>query len=462
MAVTPFQFGAAGDGVNNDSQAIMAAINSLPVAGGVVDFPTPPVAYRLAPGGLNPPNLSATGVYAPRSNVTLRGNGNGSLLRSDGCGNTIWLDGDNNRVTGLTMDVALAADPPYVTFLALSGTDCIVDGNVFINSLAVDRMHPRTIGAFSGKTISNLRFVNNVCHDTMTGLGWGDVTGALIAHNRFIRCREMGVSLVSAADGHVMNDITVMGNIFEGVTNCGVYFGLDGGAHPVTCQRLIIKGNVIKGSFSVGGVVGRVTATMEDILIEGNVIDGQEAGVGTTGLYGIALLESGNAGDAFVNCTILNNVIGHCSSNGIYLRAVARRPMRIAGNHIFACQYGLNLEPLTDNCDLDFDDNLIEGCSASGMYVKADAGRTLRIRGRRNSVMNNAARGIELIKASTGVLNVRLQDSRIGDDQGSPTQTVGIDWNGCSGTPAFVGLDNDLSQSPTPYSPAASGGWTIR
>jgi len=461
MSVNVLQF-ATGNGTTNDSQAIMAAVNSLPATGGTVEFPTPPVAYRLAPGGLNPPGLSATGVYINRSNVTLKGNGIGSLLRSDGTGNTIYMAGDNNRVTGLTMDVALAADPPFVTFLAIEGTDCLVDGNTFINSLAVDRMHPRTIGAFSGKTLTNFRFVNNVCHDTMTGFGWGDVQGALVMGNRFVRCREMGLSLVSAADGHVMNDITVMGNIFEGVTNCGVYFGLDGGAHPITCQRLVIKGNVIKGSFSVGGIVGRVTASMEDILIEGNVIDGQEAGVGTNGLYGIALLESGNAGDTFRNCAILNNVISHCSSNGIYLRAVAKRPMRVSGNQVYACQYGLNLEPLSDDADIDFDDNAFEGCSASGMYLKADAGRTIRLRGRGNRVMNNGARGIELVKASTGVLNLRLTDTRIGDDQGSPTQTVGVDWNGCTGTPAFTGLDNDLTQSPTPYSPAASGSWVIR
>jgi hypothetical protein len=72
-AVNVMAFGAVGDGVTDDAPAIQAAINSLPAAGGVVQFP--PLQFAIKSTIILGNGTGAGGANSTRNGIILRGTG---------------------------------------------------------------------------------------------------------------------------------------------------------------------------------------------------------------------------------------------------------------------------------------------------------------------------------------------------------------------------------------------------
>lgn len=454
--------GALGDGVNNDAFAFMAAAAALPPQGGVIYVPTPSVGYRIAPTGVNPIDLVNIGINITRDNVTIMGDGQTSMLLNDGCSVPLWMVGNNNTLDKIGLDLRVTAS--YYDAIGIGGDRCTIQRCWFDNSTQIARGNPRTVGSVSGRGLTRFRFLNNVTRNLMMGLGWSSVSGALIQGNAFLACQEMGFTLVSGAGGAVMNDVIFSHNYIEDATNCGVYIGSDGGAIQMSCNRVMIVDNWIRGVFSVGGVVIRVAHAMENVSVLNNQIDCSFPGVADNGLYGVAILE-GNVGDVFKNCLIANNTISNAKLIGIFCKAAPRRPFRLDGNQFHGCPCAIWVQPLIEDAqDVIIERNVSNGGADVGINLLANPCSITAFL-RDNMMRNHTPAGVKMTKIAGTSLGVRMTGNILGDDQLTPTQVQGVNWasaQGAGSPPTVVALDNDMTRSQTAFSPAADGTWTVR
>ncbi|MEO6872699.1 MAG: glycosyl hydrolase family 28-related protein [Chthoniobacterales bacterium] len=234
VEVTVKSFGAAGDGITNDTAAFAAALKSVAARGGGV-CRVPPGTYRISSSGITPPFIPAVS-----SGVHLVGAGRGqSILKINGMPTNQMLqcDGDNWSVEDLTFDMQDYFPRHLVSAVTCKGrnwrvTDCdfinigrfgisafggdnwqiernnftktnpIGDGNEAIN---VSRNRSGTPYA------TNARIVDNVCDGSGIWF-WGN--HSLIARNRVSRT-GFGTGIGTGTAEHA-GDLEITGNICSG------------------------------------------------------------------------------------------------------------------------------------------------------------------------------------------------------------------------------------------------------
>lgn len=319
-------YGVKGDGVTDDTVAIQLFLDSTAGQGSVY-FPQTPGGYRV------------TATLFPAAQTTVHGAGWGTYFTMDGA----WagskglfdltaksqvsmqdfrIEGQKATKSGTsTARGVYVANSNYTRFSRLYLHDCSHAGILW-----------------DGAT----RFgVAEACHvvgggDTVTG---GQTNGISVDTN-------MGAS----------SDFSIIGNTFENIPDCCV--GIHNNSNTVTisgnvmdgggvgravdiagAQGVSITGNVVKnrtGNNLIGVYDNLATYVASDVSIVGNTLVGGQ-GVGQNGIYvaGTSLITSGVviSGNRIKNMTsvgiavllgstnldITGNIVGGCTSHGIYL-----------------------------------------------------------------------------------------------------------------------------------------------
>lgn len=473
-------FGAKGDGATNDSPAFLSAASAIPATGGAVYVPSAPLGYAIGPGPANPPFTGNTGVYLLRDNLRIFGDGPGSYIFSkQPTANMFWIDGDSNKVESLHFDSRLPVNPSGA-MLVMGGDKCEVNNNFFENSLTVDKITPRTSGAFAGNNLTNFRFLNNTTHQCQVapcGLG-RSVEGLLIQGNKFIEPHENGISLVggSFSPTHML-DVEIVDNYIENPSATGIYIGWDAqGNSDFDVSRFIVSRNIIRGQWSLGGIFIRRGTNTCDLDISGNLIDGDFDGAlpANFGLNGIYVYEGFNA-DYAASWKIHGNQIRNVHGSAIKIRAIPETGMSIRSNHVrgipatYGATAGIGLGEVGHDpaCrDLDISENTIIDPRNYGIELSVGAGSivgTINHNTIRNVGFSGISYGIGLI-STTGTVDLRMSANVIGYDYLPQNMDYAIVWTGMGTIPAMTIMDCDFRPFTllNRFNPPADPSWNIR
>lgn len=319
-------YGAVGNGVADDTEAINAAINALPAAGGTVYVPDGVYMIRVA----NPYSGSLIdGSIRIRSNMTFKMS-NQATLRA-------ITNGMNN----------------YTILHVIGKTNVNIDGGI-LQGERYTHTGPEPGQAGMGIWISgstNVRIVGVTCKEF-----WGDgiyngytpanadsknifVSGCYLLENR-----RQGISITA------VNQMTVTGCIFENTQGTDPAAGIDiepelGGV----VSQVAITGNVFKGNKI--GIAGVVTTGYTSIV--GNTFDGNTTyGVhlGTGKYYNVVgnTFRNNSLNAIFMNfaedSVVADNLIDGSGSHGIWVLNQNYRNT-ISGNRISKSGgYGILIE----------------------------------------------------------------------------------------------------------------------
>ncbi len=341
-------FGAIGDGINDDTTAIQATIDFASQAGGgVVFFPTG--NYKVS---INPSTFQALAV---RSNLTLQGAGNEETIIkiADGQGNYSTIIGGENLDTDLS-DFAVY--------------DMTIDGNGINNpvaaesDLSLERMR-YAIRVYSGRriTIERCRFINQNNANVITVNGYvapyavsvGDVK---IKNNIFASIGGGDVDYDHSSIYTHGENIEISGNSFASRDGAGTKGART--AIEIHGDRHTVNNNTITG-FTNGIYVTGVASSSDNQIITNNNI--QEAYVGITiwSFFGFGnVINPAISNNLIENNTITLNIgdwrdiWGDTPSGGIVLEAESDAPiknLRILNNEIKFTNYYVSPEYSSDN-----------------------------------------------------------------------------------------------------------------
>ncbi|MDB4917574.1 MAG: hypothetical protein JWM95_5218 [Gemmatimonadetes bacterium] len=377
-------FGARGDGVSDDSAAIVRALAAAAVAGGTVIVPTG--VYPVQP------------ILHVASGVTLRGEGDKSIL---------------TRVTGDPIVLAsTATHDSAIQDLAITGqfahgvlldkcsrvrvSRCHVSGatsarfgygnGVFIvgsNGITIDECRFRANGGegFRGADIQcdglgqrsrDIRIENNDCLsvDVAVNILCYDTSGSLIHKNVVSGARIRGAQnhgygiLVYAtqANQDACFDNAISDNSISHTEGSGIYLA--------GCNRSRVINNVIQDvanaqeDFSLP--VGAIALNQSQyVTIEGNQISG-------AGRAGISLA-SNRQGVGHV--TVRRNVIANVGGYGIDLRGLLE-DIRVTANTVSRTNGGIGTDRDDVQDSIVVSDNILNAISARGGIKLRNAGRS--------------------------------------------------------------------------------------
>lgn len=294
--ITPQDFGAKADGVTDDTQAIQAALDSVPSSGGVVVFPAG--VYLVSGQRLRHGSQDTKAAIFPKPNTTLRGEGPGSIIRlNDGTEKVDMVYAFETPGLGfenITIDAGPRLLPYWTTCIQLNTCNdlvmrnvTVVNGNIegvyVFNSTGFDinGIHAHHNGAFRedasglhmdscyGGNIDNINAHHNGFHGVIISSSWEinlsniqarhngwqglhiqtgsnkiNVSNAVLTNNaRGLYIRDWGT------DNNIFNNLTVAHNSFSGVMTYVTY------------------GNVINGLQAISnGEYGVQTGVNEDEL----------------------------------------------------------------------------------------------------------------------------------------------------------------------------------------------------
>lgn len=305
-------FGAIGDGVNNDRAAIQAAIdyvNSLPSGGTVF---VPDGIYKV--GNVVYPGSGAAGVICIllRDNVVLRGHshaaritipnsdyGDGAFYRIiSSLGNVAGEVGLKNAgIENLTIDGNKANQITYSGNPQAANILLEADSSVFVRNVRSINANGQAL-MVRGKTANAAEDIN------ISGCG-------------VMNANDIGIQVSQ------FNGLRITGNYVETCTNNGIdIYGEDGDAVP-NGRDFVISGNTIRGCLT-----GIFPETVKDGTIVGNAISGCTDGIHTNRINGAPgpVVVSGNV---IADCT--GKAFYHTGDNNLVL---------VTGNIIRDCAVG--------------------------------------------------------------------------------------------------------------------------
>jgi hypothetical protein len=235
-------FGAAGDGVTDDTAAFDKALSSLAKAGGGKCFV--PRGIYLISAATNP----AISAHVS-SNVHLVGEGaDASILKISGmpAGNFLFCSGDNWSVEGLTIDMQdyFIHRPGFATIVATgtnwsikncaiirigrtginikAGANGLVEGNRITKTTASPLQNAAILGVVDGERNlpTNMHINDNVCVNSLIYFNGRD---SVIAGNR-VGGSRFGTNICTGVNS---DNVSIIGNVCSGgrgrdQTNCVV------------------------------------------------------------------------------------------------------------------------------------------------------------------------------------------------------------------------------------------------
>jgi len=338
-------YGAVGNGTQDDTNAIQAAINAVdPAAGGTVYVPSGVYIVRYNAQGDNASlklKSNMTFQMDPAAEIKLMANSSdyyqilnlGNVQNVTITGGTIT--GDRNTHTGNTGEWGYGMsvwDSKDITISGVKARNCWGDG-FFVNGT-------------NGTTTQNVTIQNCTAdNNRRQGLSICDLNGGTVTGSTFINTNgtspQAGIDLEPYDSAQTVSNITISGNTFRN-NDSGVVAG--GAAGSVSNVK--ISGNVIESNRSFGFWIdsSRSFAISSNIVrnnggrgiellgctgfnVNGNQVYGNQ---GT----GIRLAAGFNTSTVSTNSTIQNNTVTGNAGNGIELTGGSTYNS-VSGNNIW-------------------------------------------------------------------------------------------------------------------------------
>jgi parallel beta-helix repeat protein len=305
-------FGAIGNGINDDAGAIVAAVASLGDGGGTVLFP--PGTYR---------HSDILVLKSP--NVTLAGTG-ATLLAGNPNRAAIVLEGSNTTILDFTIASEAPGergDQPEQSGIVMSGNDNAVLGSVVRGF--------RSAGILVRGARNYVIACNHVRDTKSDGIHSTDgASNGRVAHNSVVNSGDDGIAVVSYHRTQQASAIVIEDNTVE-----NIHWGR--GISVIGSTDVVIRGNRITSiAMAAGIIVAREasynTPGARNVVIESNtIVDIQRTlaplgGRPRTGHGGIELnSDSDDPALGVSDVTVVGNTISDSGYDGIRLRGNVSR-----------------------------------------------------------------------------------------------------------------------------------------
>jgi len=354
-------YGATGDGITCDANAINRAINALPASGGIVLFPEPKVYYRIGPSNF----------ITIKSNTHLLGLGNRPLIFSDSSSKNLGiahpvLFGDGNiakHSVNITIENLTIRNGDAEVGNTVSGRDGIRAD--YVDGLTIKNCSITKIQGVSGLELRSCRNVSltnnyfhkcsyaaihvlNECEDLRVEANTFDTALAHPSGNSYLFCQgyiaewpaAFQVNNVEIVNNKFINNPQWSGITFHGGSNVHIAnnnfvntaMACDIGNVPDNIvdkemANFSIEGNVVdlSSEFQVRAAInvsGSISAKeyypIKNVNIFNNTISGGFIGIYASRVKGI---------------NIKNNYITHSYQAGIFLKEMAEH-VQVDGNRI--------------------------------------------------------------------------------------------------------------------------------
>lgn len=364
-------FGAQGNGVNDDTTKINAAINSLPASGGTVYIPEG--TYMINTG--NPYNpVTNTTCISLKNNITIKMTENTILKAITNAFNNyaIFLV---RAVSNVTIEGGILQGERYTHTGPAAGQ---VGVGVWLEGATNVTIRDMTCKEFWGDGIYTLY------HSIL-----GNTKKVSVENVSFIDNRRQGISICANENFRVINCS------FETTQGTDPAAGIDiepelGG----TVKDVTITGNVFKGNKIGIQALGDASATINGNVFEGNTMWGIYLASSSRyySVTGNIVSASGNYG-IYVNTStdnvISGNVVYNNGSHGIYLLNNADRNT-ITDNKIYGnAGEGINVYKSFDNV---INDNNVTNNAGRGIFIAVSTDNSVN----GNTSSSNALSGIYL------------------------------------------------------------------
>ena len=440
-------YGATGDGVTDDTAAIQAALDALPVSGGTVHLPAGTYLVSITAGNMT----YKVALTMRRKGTTFTGAGIDAttIKLASGQPDYVAILGDattfgSTDLTGLTVraltfdqnsagNVITAVAPSDPLFQGMArnalrfsvGARLTVEGCRFTNCDNVN-----TISA-NGTAVSNVSIRNNTFDNTGMNSPYHDHSSiythakkAVIADNTFIGA---GVSALTAIETHG-DAQTVRGNRVENYICMANITGIS-----ATTIGVVVQGNIGRG---VGTGIVLWSATygtntsgygMVDVVVRDNIVEVDMDAWQSTVAYNCGI--SFNTGNDLPvrNVSIQDNIVRYKTFTMV---------PSASDNVSAGIQWYRTPNALTgSDLNVDISRNTIENPPAAGIYINTNSTATKRLNVQNNTIINpgtgNSPNFVASYKSGilmTGVYeDVRIAGNLFVDDRGTHIISKGID-----------------------------------
>lgn len=404
--VSVTDYGALGDGSNDDTAEIQAALDT----GKNVFVPGTSTYYKI------------TAALAMSSNQHFFGEGTRSQIRqTTALANVVQATSKSGCVVE---DIKLYAPGDRSSYIDGAGLIFITSDKCAARNVTVENHRGGGIVLYStaNSTVVGNTFINSpVAHtDDDTG-AFADVAvvydagGNIVRGNYCISGQGTGVLVQSVTGSNACSNTVVTGNIVKEAKVYGICAYRNEDAYPASqeVRRTVISGNVVDTVY--GSIVNSVTGTYtygtgiyaqgaEEISITGNVVKGTHAyartfaellapgAIGTTnmtrgtitgniiedcGMFGIDAGDGNDYGEPIGAMTVSGNVITNTTRGGIHVRRRGR--IAITGNTIDTTgDSGIEVNNVALREDIIITGNIIANVTGtSGIEIKYADGITV-------------------------------------------------------------------------------------
>jgi parallel beta-helix repeat protein len=391
-------YGAVGDGTTNDTTAILAADSACAAAGGVLFFPA--ATYVCWNAALTSKCIAGAGA----------------------------------TVTKLILPSGTSSNKAVVT---IGTTDVVIEGLWF---------DPNGVSAAKGIQLGSgaVRVRIQDCYFSNFSAGGGVYVQGNVTDSAILHCTFSGNGTGILADpAAVIVGLAINSNTFTPATT-GHAININTANAGASAVDLTVVGNTIRGYNNASGSPIQFAVcfagNISNSLIADNTIDTITTdGIHLEGAYRI---------------TVSGNTITNCQRGGIVLVNGSNSTVSdvtISGNQVSGCNTvmagtgGISAEGSTAISRVTIVGNTVRACEINGIHL--GIGGSFTVVG--NIVSNTiGGPGINHGNGTDAIFAL----NRCYDDQGTPTQTYGLQIGGTTETDVIVALNNFSSNLTAPYS----------
>lgn len=427
LYVTPEMYGAIGDGVADDTEAIQAAMDAAGKKGGTI---------RLCGNYI----ISAPLLY--KSNTRLLSEG-GVLLYGDSVtvADKVMLKPYSSGVENVVIE-GVAFDHKGDVYGNNGTSPCVSVNrakNVTIRNCIFRNV--QTMAVWFDDNVGDtesIKIIDNTIENGYAGgfsvFGYAD--GLIVTGNHIKNLCDDGIALQPGTQKNTLHpfNVVIANNVIENCTSSGASGSTPRGIISFSAENVTIKGNVIKNTLSCNIAVWCEYAVAGNkkelnVVISGNVCVNAGSGRTNTSTPADGIRVAGYS-KTVRNAVVSDNLIVGAADNGIYLAGALFN----VGNNTIK-DVGQSGVMLTASSDCIICGNIVEnagnsGTNPVGIYL---TGASLR-----NTVSNNRVFGEKTVRGT--ILQTAAENN----------QVVGNNYKGVSTSAVYdLGKNNDISGNIT-------------